>query len=211
MKPAPTKQRGRAVRDAAANWFRQKAWLLSDQTVSCCKTLRADTRVASLLVTRFDSGACPPSPAADRLTLPKHARTSITAMCRSVRLQSVSASRTTRIRGAGIAASIRPRIRANIRAVPPPRLTRPAPISKLPGACFLSNRTEADFQAWRDARDWTAWKYAMWERGERLPSQNPNSMMTCPCGEFFDSHDPEGSYVHRRHVYAAKATDGIRR
>jgi hypothetical protein len=76
---------------------------------------------------------------------------------------------------------------------------------------FLSNRTEADFQAWRDARDWTAWKYAMWERGERLPSQNPNSMMTCPCGEFFDSHDPEGSYVHRRHIYAAKATDGIRR
>jgi hypothetical protein len=76
---------------------------------------------------------------------------------------------------------------------------------------FLSNRTEADFQASRDARDWTAWKYAMWERGERLPSQNPNSMMTCPCGEFFDSHDPEGSYVHRRHIYAAKATDGIRR
>jgi len=115
MKPAPTKQRGRAVRDAAANWFRQKAWFLSDQTVSCCKTLRADTRVASLLVTRFDSGACPPSPAADRLTLPKNAGTSITAMCRSVRSQSVSASRTKRIRGAGIAASIRARIWANIR------------------------------------------------------------------------------------------------
>ena len=76
---------------------------------------------------------------------------------------------------------------------------------------FLSNRTEADFQAWRDARDWTARKFAMWERGERLPSQNPNSMMTCPRGEFFDSHDPEGSYVHRRHIDAAQATDGIRR
>jgi len=34
---------------------------------------------------------------------------------------------------------------------------------------FLSNRTEADFQEWRDARDWTARKYAMWEAGERLP------------------------------------------
>src|SRR5882762_5025980 len=76
---------------------------------------------------------------------------------------------------------------------------------------FLSNRTEADFQAWRDARDWTARKYAMWERGERLPSQNPNSMMTCPCGEFFDSHDPDGSYIHRGHIYAAQAADGIRR
>jgi hypothetical protein len=38
---------------------------------------------------------------------------------------------------------------------------------------FLAKRTEADFQAWRDARDWTARKYAMWERGERLPSQKP--------------------------------------
>jgi hypothetical protein len=33
---------------------------------------------------------------------------------------------------------------------------------------FLSKRTEADFQAWRDQRDWTERKYAMWERGERL-------------------------------------------
>jgi hypothetical protein len=33
---------------------------------------------------------------------------------------------------------------------------------------FLSKRTEADFEAWRDQRDWTERKYAMWERGERL-------------------------------------------
>jgi hypothetical protein len=36
---------------------------------------------------------------------------------------------------------------------------------------FLSNRTEADFQAWSDQRDWTERKYAMWARGEKLPSQ----------------------------------------
>ena len=35
---------------------------------------------------------------------------------------------------------------------------------------FFSKRTEADFQAWREQRDWTEQKYAMWERGERLPS-----------------------------------------
>src|SRR5882757_5687500 len=35
---------------------------------------------------------------------------------------------------------------------------------------FLSNRTEADFQAWRDERDWTARKYALWEAGNRLPA-----------------------------------------
>jgi len=58
---------------------------------------------------------------------------------------------------------------------------------------FLPTRTEANFQEWRDQRDWTARKYAMWERGELMPSQKPNSMMTCPCGERFDSHDPAGT------------------
>ena len=33
---------------------------------------------------------------------------------------------------------------------------------------FLSKRTEVDFQEWRDQRDWTARKYAMWEAGERV-------------------------------------------
>lgn len=78
-------------------------------------------------------------------------------------------------------------------------------------AVFLAKRTEADFQAWRAARDWHAWKYAMWKRGEKLPSQKPSSMMTCVCGQTFDSHDPEGSYVHRGHIDAAQAADGIRR
>jgi hypothetical protein len=35
----------------------------------------------------------------------------------------------------------------------------------------LPQRREADFQKWRDQRDWTASKYAMWERGELMPSQ----------------------------------------
>jgi hypothetical protein len=76
---------------------------------------------------------------------------------------------------------------------------------------LLPTLTEADFQRWRDARDWTAKKYAMWERGELLPSQKPSSWMGCPCGERFDSHDPAGSYVHREHIYAAQTVDGIRR
>ena len=60
---------------------------------------------------------------------------------------------------------------------------------------FLSKRKEADFQAWRDQRDWTDRKYAMWKRGERLPSQKPNSLMTCPCGQVFDSHRLEETVV----------------
>jgi hypothetical protein len=62
-----------------------------------------------------------------------------------------------------------------------------------------------DYDAHRRQRAFTAWKYAMWERGELMPSQRPNSMMTCPCGERFDSHDPGGSYEHRRHIYASSA------
>ncbi len=69
-------------------------------------------------------------------------------------------------------------------------------------AVFLSNRTEADFQAWRHQRDWTERKYAMWERGELLPSQRASFMMRCPCGTTFDSHDPADNYVHRGHIYA---------
>jgi hypothetical protein len=34
---------------------------------------------------------------------------------------------------------------------------------------FQSKRTESDFQAWRDQRDWTAEKYRRFDRGERMP------------------------------------------
>jgi hypothetical protein len=34
---------------------------------------------------------------------------------------------------------------------------------------FLSNRTEADFQAWRDQEAWTAEKYRRFDRRERMP------------------------------------------
>jgi hypothetical protein len=71
---------------------------------------------------------------------------------------------------------------------------------------YLPKHTEADFQAWRDARDWHEHKYAMWERGELLASQKPNSMMRCPCGVTFDSHHPAGSYVHRGHIYARQTS-----
>jgi hypothetical protein len=48
---------------------------------------------------------------------------------------------------------------------------------------FLAKRTEADFQEWRDQQEWTKRKYAMWARGEKMPSQKPNSLMTCPAAK----------------------------
>jgi hypothetical protein len=71
---------------------------------------------------------------------------------------------------------------------------------------ILATLTDADFEKWRHQRDWTERKYATWARGEKLPSQKPSTMMGCPCGARFDSHDPAGSYVHRGHIYAKQAT-----
>jgi hypothetical protein len=76
---------------------------------------------------------------------------------------------------------------------------------------FLSKRTEADFQAWRDERDWTARKYAMWAAGERMPSQKPSSLMRCPCGATIDTHRIQDTMVHVPHITAAHTADGIRR
>jgi hypothetical protein len=65
-----------------------------------------------------------------------------------------------------------------------------------------SKRTEEDYQAWRDQRDWTARKYAMFERGQKML---PSSLMRCVCGVTFDSHKPDESGPHREHIYAAQA------
>ena len=69
---------------------------------------------------------------------------------------------------------------------------------------YLPRRSEADFQSWRDQEAWTERKYAMWERGERLPSQKPNSLMTYPCGDVFDSHRLEQTAIHVPHISAAE-------
>jgi hypothetical protein len=75
---------------------------------------------------------------------------------------------------------------------------------------FLSNRTEADFQEWRDQRDWTARKYAIWKAGERMPSQRPSSIMRCACGETFDSHRPDEVLIHVPHITATQRAHEIR-
>ena len=64
--------------------------------------------------------------------------------------------------------------------------------------------SEADFQEWRE-RDWTARKYAMWEAGERLPSQRPTSIMRCTCGESFDSHRLDESLIHVPHLRSQRS------
>jgi hypothetical protein len=45
----------------------------------------------------------------------------------------------------------------------------------------------------------------MFERGEKMPTQFPSSLMRCACGVRFDSHKPDESGPHREHIYAAQA------
>jgi hypothetical protein len=67
---------------------------------------------------------------------------------------------------------------------------------------YLPKLTEADFQEWRDQEARTERKYAMRATGERLPSRKPSSLMTCHCGEVFDSHRLEHTLVHVPHIVA---------
>jgi hypothetical protein len=75
---------------------------------------------------------------------------------------------------------------------------------------FLAKSTEADFQAWRDQRDWTARKYAMFDAGLRPPPLEwepgkPCSIwMKCRCGTIFNSHRLDDTVVHVPHLTEAK-------
>jgi hypothetical protein len=62
---------------------------------------------------------------------------------------------------------------------------------------FLAKRTEADFEAWRRDRASTAWKYAMWDVGCKLPTQTADGRSRCFCGAEISTTD-----MHA-HIYAA--------
>jgi hypothetical protein len=47
----------------------------------------------------------------------------------------------------------------------------------------------------------------MWQAGERMLSQKPSSLMTCACGQVFDSHrleDPGPRAAHQRRSIGAR-------
>ncbi|MGN8549548.1 hypothetical protein ACQPTN_34950 [Bradyrhizobium sp. 13971] len=73
---------------------------------------------------------------------------------------------------------------------------------------LLPTLTEADFQAWRDHHNWIARKQAMWDRGEKLPSQQPSSLMRCPAARRLIA---SGRKPNSHPIYAAQRRDGIRR
>jgi hypothetical protein len=66
-------------------------------------------------------------------------------------------------------------------------------------------------QAWREPRDWTARKYALWDAGKRLPPNEWEPRKPCstfmkfPCGDIFNSHCLEENLVHVPHISAVAA------
>ena len=46
---------------------------------------------------------------------------------------------------------------------------------------LLPTMTEANFQEWRDNRDLTAWKYAMWEANAKMPTAVTSGRSKCFC------------------------------
>jgi hypothetical protein len=51
---------------------------------------------------------------------------------------------------------------------------------------YQSGCTNADFEAHRRQRASTAWKYAMWDAGCRMPTQAVDGRTRCFCGEPID-------------------------
>src|SRR6266403_787036 len=77
----------------------------------------------------------------------KNAGTSITVTCASARSRSAPACRLAKIRGVGLAASIRAATRGNVRMAPRPPSTRPAPISRGHGKSFWQSAPTPIFRS----------------------------------------------------------------
>ena len=96
--------------------------------------------------------ACPSSPAAD-IPNGQIAGTSITGTCASARSQDVSATRLTPIHGSGLADSIPAAHPRECTSDTSETFDQARSEFEAAWAVFLSKRTEADFQEWRDQRD----------------------------------------------------------
>lgn len=80
---------------------------------------------------------------------------------------------------------------------------------------LLPQIPEGAFDEWRRDYECRAELKAKRERGERLDSEIPSSVMLCACGIRFDSHVLGENLIHLPHIYAAQAkgrsVDEVRR
>jgi H+/Cl- antiporter ClcA len=125
-------------------------------------------------------------------------------------LVGASVSLMTWIRGNGIAASILGLTRASKRVAPRRPLIRRARTSKSTGSGFqIGARRPITRHGAISATGW----HGNTSCGNVASGcrRRYRSIMLCPCGARFDSHQPDESYAHRQHIYAKQQSDGIRR
>jgi hypothetical protein len=118
-----------------------------------------------------------------------------------------SATRTTPTFGNGAAASIPARIPANIRTERRRHSTTPAHNSNKLGRCSCRSARRPISKCGVMRGIGTCMNPPCGNAGELLPSQKPNSIVRCPCGATFDSHDPSGSYIHRVYIHANQTSE----
>jgi hypothetical protein len=69
---------------------------------------------------------------------------------------------------------------------------------------ILPTLTDADFNKWRCQRDFTTWKYAMWDAHSMMPTQMPGGRSRCFCGAPIDIKGV-GAHILSAHRPAAGA------
>ena len=69
-------------------------------------------------------------------------------------------------------------------------------------AILQPTRTETDFDAWRCQRARTAWKYAMWDAGMKMPTQTVDGRTRCFCGAAIDDRTTS-DHIHACHMEVA--------
>ncbi|WP_315768179.1 hypothetical protein [Bradyrhizobium sp. SZCCHNR2012] len=70
-------------------------------------------------------------------------------------------------------------------------------------AAFLASRTPEDFAAYRQDRAFRSWRYAMWDAGCRMPTQNNSGRSRCFCGAVIDLATTE-QHVYSCHMILAQ-------
>lgn len=66
--------------------------------------------------------------------------------------------------------------------------------------------TTAMLDEWRHQRDFTAWKYAMWDAGCRLPTQSTTGKSRCFCGIAISSDSIE-PHIYDHHAGTKQSAD----
>lgn len=152
---------------------------------------------------------CLSSPAADTLNA-KTAGTFSTVMCMSALSPAASATSMRPRNGNGRVASIQDAAPESIPTAPPRPSTRPALASRWRGEYSCQTAPRPNFRCGAISGIGPGENTLCGQPGEGLPSQMRTSLMTCPCGDVFDSHRLEHTVIHVPHITTTRQANEVR-